>query len=62
MSPELEIQLIAALVAVACALPGSIIAMNADRLTVFNFCDFLKSIFQGALGGNVYFHTIQISY
>lgn len=40
----------------------SIIAMNADRLTAFNFCDFLKSIFQGALGGNVYFHTIQISY
>ena len=37
----------------------SIIAMNADRLTAFNFCDFLKSIFQGALGGNVYFQPFK---
>ena len=40
----------------------SIIAMNVDRLTAFNLCDFLKSIFQGTFDGKLSFFIIQISY
>lgn len=40
----------------------SIIAMNVDRLTAIIFCDFLKSIFQGALDGNMNYSITQISY